>query len=281
MSKMTLRMRIAVDLGCKCHVYVFYSLVCHFRPKKLNDSAIVLAHNNLVGYCYRKSCVCNNTNKKHKKLLFLKSVSRTFESFYVSVGIAHIQTHHFEPHAKWAILIIFFRLFNFGQFKCYFWSTNSTGCAFHWNEGRCPLRVPIATYHISLLFGLHSFCKNTHRYTHTHTYIWVLWHRRSNCPCLMNFNNEIFLLFSDRRYNNFSLFSCLLHRESLSQPQNIMYDKRVVRGSNYSQAHMQAVSIWNYIDVQSHIDIVSLMSSYMSHFKSKGISLLWLCRVRS
>lgn len=31
-------------------------------------------------------------------------------------------------------------------------------------------------------------------------------------------------------------------RESLSQPQNIMYDKRVVRGSNYSHIHMQAVS---------------------------------------
>lgn len=31
-------------------------------------------------------------------------------------------------------------------------------------------------------------------------------------------------------------------RESLSQPQNIMYDKRVVRGSNYSHMHMQAVS---------------------------------------
>lgn len=31
-------------------------------------------------------------------------------------------------------------------------------------------------------------------------------------------------------------------RESLSQPQNIMYDKRVVRGSNYSHMHMQPVS---------------------------------------
>lgn len=30
--------------------------------------------------------------------------------------------------------------------------------------------------------------------------------------------------------------------ESQSQPQNIMYDKRVVRGSNYSHIHMQAVS---------------------------------------
>lgn len=32
------------------------------------------------------------------------------------------------------------------------------------------------------------------------------------------------------------------HRESQSHPQNIMYDKRVVRGSNYSHIHMQAVS---------------------------------------
>lgn len=47
-----------------------------------------------------------------------------------------------------------------------------------------------------------------------------------------------------------SLFYCLsvcrpnnwLHRESHPQPQNIMYDKRVVRGSNYSHIHMQAVS---------------------------------------
>lgn len=31
-------------------------------------------------------------------------------------------------------------------------------------------------------------------------------------------------------------------REQQSQPQNIMYDKRVVRGSNYSHMHMQPVS---------------------------------------
>lgn len=35
----------------------------------------------------------------------------------------------------------------------------------------------------------------------------------------------------------------VLNRGTQSQPQNIMYDKRVIRGSNYSQPHMQVVSI--------------------------------------
>lgn len=30
-------------------------------------------------------------------------------------------------------------------------------------------------------------------------------------------------------------------RDTQAQPQNIMYDKRVVRGSNYSQAHLVSI----------------------------------------
>lgn len=52
---------------------------------------------------------------------------------------------------------------------------------------------------------------------------------------------------------------CQLRRESLSQPQNIMYDKRVVRGSNYSHMHMQAVS--------SHVCLYSVFSCICFHKK--------------